>query len=55
MGYHIGNVHTESGEIFRRVVIVGGLIVSVDRDREIPFDPEHMTSFELTHDKTSIL
>jgi hypothetical protein len=55
MGYQVVNVRTKTGEVFRRVVIVGGYIASVDRKEEVPFDPEHIVSFEITHDKTAIV
>ena len=51
MVYVVVNIRTKKDEIYRRVVIVGGLIVSVDRKKEVPFDPEDIISFEATHDK----
>jgi hypothetical protein len=55
MGYWVANVRTRKGETFKRVVIDSGFILSVDRNREIPFDPEDIVAFEVTHDKTAIL
>lgn len=55
MGYQVVNVRTKTGEVFRGVVIVGGYIASVDRKEEVPFDPEDIVSFEITHDKTAIV
>jgi hypothetical protein len=55
MGYQVVNIKTKKGEVFRRVVIVGGYISSVDRKREIPFDLDDIVSFEITHDKSAIL
>lgn len=54
-GYWVVNVHTQKKEVFKRVVIDSGYIVSVDRSREIPFDPEEIESFEVTHDRSAIV
>ncbi|HUJ11518.1 MAG TPA: hypothetical protein VL171_16015 [Verrucomicrobiae bacterium] len=54
MGYQVVNIRTKKGDVFKRVVIIGGLIVSVDRKEEIPFDLEDIVSFEVTHDKSAI-
>jgi hypothetical protein len=55
MGYQVVNIRTKKGEVFRRVVIVGGYVASVDRKEEVPFDVEDIVSFEITHDKTAIV
>ena len=55
MGYWVVNVRTKKGEVFTGVVIDSGYIVSVGRKKEIPFDPEDIVSFEITHDKSAIL
>jgi hypothetical protein len=55
MGYWIADIKTKNGEVFRGVVIVGGVIVSVDRKQEVPFDPEEIVSFKITHDKSAIV
>lgn len=55
MGYWVVNVRTMKKEVFRRVVIDSGYIVSVDGVREIPFDPEEIESFEVTHDRSAIV
>jgi hypothetical protein len=55
MGYWVVDVHTRKKEVFRRVVIDCGFIVSADRSRDIPFDPEDIVSFEVTHDRTAIV
>ena len=55
MGYWVVNVRTRREEVFQRVVIDSGYIVSVDRKKEVPFDPEDIVSFEVTHDKSAIL
>ena len=55
MGYWVVNVHTKKKEVFKRVVIDSGYIVSVDGVRKVPFDPEEIESFEVTHDRTAIV
>lgn len=55
MGYWVVNVHTQKKEVFRRVVIDSGYIVSVDGVRDVPFDPEEIASFEVTHDRSAIV
>jgi hypothetical protein len=55
MGYQVVNIRTVTGEVYRRVVIVGGYIASVDHKEDIPFDPDHIDSIEITHDKTAIV
>jgi len=55
MGYWVVDVHTKKEGVFRRVVIDSGYIVSVDGKKEVPFDPEDIVSFEVTHDKSAIL
>jgi len=55
MDYQVVNIRTQSGEIFRRVVIAGGYIASVDRKDDIPFDLEDIVSFEITHDKSALV
>lgn len=55
MGYCVVNIRTKKKEVFARVVIDSGYIVSVDRKREIPFDPADIVSFEITHDKSAIV
>ena len=54
MGYWVADVQTTNGEVFRGVVIVGGIIVSVDRKEEVPFDPNDILEFTITHDKSAI-
>jgi hypothetical protein len=55
MGYQVVNIRTVTGELYTRVVIVGGYIASVDREEDIPFDPDQIDSFEITHDKTAFV
>lgn len=55
MGYWIVDVHTKKKEVFRRVVIDSGFIVSVECSVDVPFDPEEIASFEVTHDKSAIV
>lgn len=55
MGYQVVNIRTVTGEVYTRVVIVGGYIASVDREDDIPFDPDEIDSFEITHDKTALV
>lgn len=55
MGYQVVNIRTVTGEVYRRVVIVGGYIASVDHKEDIPFNPDHIDSIEITHDKTAIV
>jgi len=55
MGYQVVNIRTVTGEVYTRVVIVGGYIASVDRKSDIPFDPAHIDSIEITHDKAAIV
>lgn len=55
MGYWVVNVRTKEEKTFKRVVIDSGFIVSAEKSREIPFDPEDIVSFEVTHDKSAIL
>lgn len=55
MGYWVVNVRTQKKEVFKRVVIDSGFIVSADRSPEIPFDPEEISSFEVTHDRSAVV
>ena len=55
MDYQVVNIRIKSGEIFRRVVIAGGYIVSVDRKDDILFDLEDIVSFEVSHDKSALV
>jgi hypothetical protein len=55
MGYWVVNVRTQRNQTFKRVVIDSGYIVSADRNRELPFDPEAIVAFEVMHDRTAIL
>jgi hypothetical protein len=55
MGYWVVDVRTKKKEVFKRVVIDSGYIVSVDGVRAVPFDPEEIESFEVTHDRSAIV
>lgn len=55
MGYQVVTIRTVRGELYTRVVIVGGYIASVDRKEDIPFDPDQIDSIEITHDKTAFV
>ena len=55
MGYVVVNIRTNKEEVFRRVVIDSGYIVSVDRKQNVPFDPEDIVAFEVTHDRSGIV
>ena len=54
MGYQVVNIRTKKDEVFHRVVVVGGYIASVDCKEDIPFNPDDIVSFEITHDKSAI-
>ena len=56
MGYQVMRVTTRSGAVFNGVVVIDcTLIGSVDRNEEVPFDPDDIVSFELTHDRNAVV
>jgi hypothetical protein len=55
MGYQIISVKTKSGAVFERVVIVQSeVIANVDGQDRVPFAPQDIESFELTHDRSGM-
>jgi hypothetical protein len=51
MGYWVATVKTNNGKAYKRVVIIGGTVVSVYGYDEIPFEPNDITEIIITHDK----
>ncbi len=54
MGYVVCIVGLKDGRTFERVVIVGGIITQVGRDRAIPFDEREVEWIKATHDKSML-
>ena len=52
MGYVVCTVGLKDGRTFERVVIVGGVITQVGRDRAIPFAEREW--IKATHDKSML-
>ena len=52
MGYTICTVLLNDGRAIERVVVVGGVISSVDGGSEIPFNEDNISRFIVTHDKS---
>ena len=51
MGYQVVTVRTKDGRNFTRVVIVGGVVSSVQGSHDIPFFEEDINEIVVTHDK----
>jgi hypothetical protein len=51
MGYQVARVRTRDGRTFARVVIIGGIISSVQDCRDVPFSEEDIDEIVVTHDK----
>lgn len=51
MDYQIASVFLRDGRRFDRVMIVGGMITSVDGNRETPFREEEIMDIKVTHER----
>jgi hypothetical protein len=55
MGYQIISVKTKNGAVFERVVVIQSeLIANVAGQDKVPFDPNDIATFELTHDRSGM-
>jgi hypothetical protein len=54
MGYWICSVNLTDGRRYDRVVVVGGVVTSVDGLNEIPFTESDIAEFVVTHDKSAL-
>jgi hypothetical protein len=55
MGYVVCSVQLKDGRTWDRVVIVGGVITSVNGNSVIPFSENEISKFVITHDKSAIV
>lgn len=51
MGYQVVTVSLKDGRQFKRVLVVGGRVVSVDGDASVPFGEPEIDDIVVTHEK----
>jgi hypothetical protein len=54
MGYVIATVILKNGQRFDRVCVVGGTILTVDNQSNVPFTEDQIAEFVVTHDKSGM-
>ena len=51
MGYQIVTIQLKNGSEYPHVVIIGGVITQIRRQKDIPFDEDSISGIIVTHDR----
>jgi len=53
MGYQIVTIQLKDGRRFDGVAVTGGIIASIDGNKEIPFSDGDIAAITVTHDRSA--